>query len=188
MAFVPTSANLKDGDKRWLLKHIRQVDDIGFKVLDIVDLAALPPDVLHHRLEAADVLVFGGGDTYHLMQWLKDSRVDTYIKDLLVSRVYVGISAGSIVTGPDLTLGSQTYLWGGDGSREKPIPSGLHLVNERVRPHLDNPDFPTINIENVRRVSRSVHEPVYALDDGSALAVMDGRSEVVGEGSFQRFN
>lgn len=186
VAFIPTSANMKSIDKRWLLTHMRQVERAAFEIFDIVDIAALPLEVTLERLRCADVIVFGGGDTKYLMQAIEDCGIVEHIPELIEGRVYVGISAGSIVAGPDTTMGSQVNVWNGGG--DEPGHPALRLVEDRVRPHYNRPDFPDINYDNIERVSKRVDGPVYALDDQSALLVVDGERSIVGRGNPHVFD
>jgi dipeptidase E len=190
VAFVPTSANLLNIDKRWLLTHMSQVEQLGFgtfDIVDIVDIVALPPDVVHSRLAAADVLVFGGGDTAYLMRAIEESGITAYLAEFLESRLYVGISAGSIVAGPDTTMGGHVRVWNDAGIGAAPGYPALGYVTERVRPHLSRPDFPEFTPERIERVSRMVDGPVYALDDDSALLIADEQVSVVGTGTTLHF-
>jgi len=98
VAFIPTAANVESGDKAWLIDNLNEFKQLGIASLDIVDISALPKDIWEHRLSQAQVLIFGGGNTYHLMYWLEKSGLKKLLPKLLESKVYVGISAGSMVT------------------------------------------------------------------------------------------
>lgn len=64
LAFIPTAADVKSNDKSWLVTDLYKFHQLGFKTFDIVDIAALPFEIFMPHLEAADVIVFGGGHTY----------------------------------------------------------------------------------------------------------------------------
>ncbi len=53
------------------------------------------------RFDAADVMFFGGGSNYHLMRWINRSGLAKLLPEYLKSKVYVGVSAGSMVTSKD---------------------------------------------------------------------------------------
>jgi dipeptidase E len=75
VTFIPTAANVGSGDKEWFINDLYNIKRRGLKAIDIVDISALPKEVWLSRIEAADVLFFSGGNTYHLMRWLKESRL-----------------------------------------------------------------------------------------------------------------
>lgn len=187
VAFIPTAANVEPGDKSWLIKDYQLLTDLKFASLDIVDISAVPQDVWLPRLEAADVLVFGGGNTFHLMYWLEKSGLKTLLPELLKTRVYVGISAGSMVATQNLAIRQSAQLYSETYGELKEA-TGLGFVNFHIRPHLNSPDFPKIRHVYLEQVAKELQEPIYALDDQSSIKI-DGESmEIVSEGEYLTFN
>jgi dipeptidase E len=175
-AVVPTAANVVPGDKGWLIADYVNLQRAGFAEVDIVDVSALEAAVWEPRLAAADVLVLTGGDTTHLLRWLRRSGLADRLPDLLASRLLIGISAGSMVLGPHLALSAS----------EQPRPEdsvGLGLVDVLVLPHLGSPYFPNASEEALREATRELVHPVYGLADGTAVAVDGHRVSVVGAGA-----
>ena len=188
IAFVPTAANAEEDDKSWLIDDLVNIKNQHFNQIDIVDISALPSESWLPRFEHADVLFFGGGHTWHLMHWLRRSGLTDILPKLLKTRVYAGISAGSIVTAPTLALSSNTsepFAYEDDLS---PDVKGLHLVNFHIRPHLNSPDFPKASEGYLQEKAKEIPETIYALDDQSALKVIDGGVEIVSEGKTLVFN
>lgn len=187
LAFVPTAANLEEGDKWWLIEDLDTCKRLKFKSVDIVDISALPRIVWQKRLEESDLLLFGGGNVYHLMYWINKSGLRDVLRDLLKSRVYVGISAGTIVATPSLKL---------IGDEKEPVKEigetiyedGLGLVNFLIEPHINNIYFPQLTFDYVEEESKQVACQIYALDDNSAIKVDDGAVQVVSEGEWEKFN
>ncbi|WP_282944489.1 Type 1 glutamine amidotransferase-like domain-containing protein [Cellulomonas endometrii] len=175
VAVVPTAANVVEGDKGWLLANYVDVQRAGFAALDIVDVSALEPAVWRPRLWSADVLVVTGGDTTHLLRWLRRSGLADDLPALLRDRVYVGISAGSMVTGPHVRL-SQSIQVEPDDSR------GLGLVDFLIVPHLDSPWFPAPADGAVRAAVAGLAQRTFALADGAAVVVSGADVRVVGTG------
>lgn len=187
LAFIPTASNMEEGDKWWLIEDLKICKELGFKAIDIVDISALPKKVWKKRLEVADVLLFEGGNTYHLMYWINKSRLRDFLPELLESRVYVGISAGSIVATPSLILSS---------AEKEPLKEigetiyeeGLGFVDFLIEPHINNKYFPELTFEHVKKQSRKISQPIYALDDNCAIKVVDKRVTIVSEGKWKKFN
>lgn len=183
LAFVPTAANVEDGDKHWLIDDYNNCRKAGFEV-DIVDISALSKDQWLPRLEGAKVLFFGGGNTFHLMHWMKKSGLTDILPELLKTRVYAGISAGSCVAGPTI-YNSVQNLFG--EKYELEIKGGLSMVDLQFIPHLNSPYFDKIRKENLELAAKDLEEPVYALDDQSAMVVNGDQIEVVSEGEWHKF-
>lgn len=179
IAVIPTAANVIDGDKGWLINDYVTLQRAGFAQVDIVDISALDASAWWPRLCAADVLVTTGGDTTHLLRWLRESGLSARLPELLAERVYVGISAGSMVTGPHLSLSMS----------EKPRPEdsvGLGLVDFLIQPHLGSPFFPMSDEARLRDAAASFAETVYGLDDDTAVRVDGDTVDVVGSGRCVR--
>ena len=64
----------------------------------------------------------------------------------------------------------------------------LGVVDFSIFPHLDNPDLPENTIANAERWAASLAGPAYAIDDQTAIKVVDGAVEVVSEGHWKRFD
>ncbi len=64
----------------------------------------MPKEIWLPRLQKADVLLFSGGNSFHLMRWIKESGLELLLPELLKTKVWAGISAGSMVTNPTLAL------------------------------------------------------------------------------------
>jgi dipeptidase E len=117
----------------------------------------------------------------YLCYWMRQSG----LADLLPSlpeTVYVGTSGGAMVATPD--FGGETYddsdpLTGSD--------SALGLVDFSVFPHLEREDMPDTSLANIERWAAGIPVPAYAIDDQTAITVVDGTVEVVSEGHWKLF-
>ncbi|OGY37148.1 MAG: hypothetical protein A3G57_04335 [Candidatus Andersenbacteria bacterium RIFCSPLOWO2_12_FULL_45_8] len=175
-----------EGDKSWLINDLSKCNELGFKEVDIVDIAAVSRDVWQSRLEKADVIMVGGGNTSYLIDQIRKSGLDTILPALLTTRVYVGVSAGSMVVAPNLREKEMQRLY------EEPIiddatNEGLGFVDFLVVPHMNSQYFPRAG-ELVNEVARGITTPLYAIDDQTAVKVVDGKPEVITEGTWKRFN
>lgn len=184
LAFIPTAANVEPGDKSWMIEDLNNFQKSGFEV-DIVDISAVSKDIWLPRLQATEVLFLGGGNTFHLMHWVKQSGLQDELPILLKTRIYAGVSAGSCIAGPTI-YNSVQNLFG--EKYELEIKEGLGLVNFQITPHLNSPYFDKIRKENLQEASKDLTEPVYAIDDNSAISVDGNNIEVISEGEWVRFN
>lgn len=187
LAFIPTAANVEAGDKSWLINDLRNIDRQNFKSVDIVDISALERKLWQPRLEAADILFFEGGNTFHLMEWIIRSGLVEILPELLRTRVYVGLSAGSMVTCKNLALELSQIVYGEDLDRSEDM-DALGFVDFYFLPHLNSEWFENLREPNIRAASNNFKERIYALDDDSALKIDAGKVEVISEGKFITVN
>lgn len=187
LVFIPTASNVEDGDKDWLIKDLTILTELKFKSIDIVDISALPKDIWFSRLQKADVFFVEGGNTFHLMDWIEKSGLKEFLPELLKTRVYVGVSAGSMVVCKSLDLSTSERLYSEEvGKYEKD--EGLGFVDFLIRPHLNSPFFPNVNLDNLEKMSKELPDTFYAIDDNTAIKIMEGKMEVISEGVWKKFN
>jgi dipeptidase E len=156
--------------------------ELGWNSLGILELTALP-SIDKERwvswVREADVLLVNGGDPLYLCYWMQQSG----LADLLPSlhAVWVGLSAGSMVMTP--RIGEEFVGWtphtGGD--------STLGVVDFSIFPHLDHEMLPENTMADAERWAAGLGGPAYAIDDETAIKVIDGAVEVVSEGHWKRF-
>ena len=148
-------------------------------VLELTALSSLPRSVWLPQLEAADVLLVNGGDTIYLDRWMRESGVAELLPSL--DLVYVGLSAGSLLMCPSVAdvFASWTPPAGGEG---------LGYVDFEIFPHLDHPALPENTMADAERWAKDLTRPGYAIDDETAIKVVDGVVEVVSEGRWRRFD
>lgn len=186
LVFIPTASNVEMGNKDWFIDDLINIKKQNFKSVGITDISAVPEGVWRSQLEGADVLFFEGGNTYHLMRWISESGLIKLLPELLKTKVYVGLSAGSMVTGPDLNLKLSKAIYGEEAEEESV--AGLGLVDFYFLPHLNNPHFSARIEATLTGVMEEVTKKTYVLDDQSALKVVDGKVEHVGGGKYLEFN
>lgn len=159
--------------------------ELGWKSLGVLELTALP-SIDKRRWESwvreADVLLVNGGDAVYLSHWMRESG----LRDLLPSlkeTVWVGLSAGSMVMTPRVGkafLESKPSITGDDIT--------LGLVDFSIFPHLDHPALPENTLAEAEKWARNIGGSAYAIDDETAIEVVDGNVRVVSEGHWKRFS
>jgi len=187
VVFIPTASNVESGDKDWLITDLINLKKQNFKSIEITDISAVDEKIWKPSLERADVLFFEGGNTYHLMRWLNKSGLSKLLPDLLKDKVYVGVSAGSVVTNPDLALKLSQVIYEEDMLETEEL-KGLNFVDFYFLPHLNSEWFKKIRRENIEKIGQEISRPIYALDDNSALKIIDNKIEVISEGEWFLIN
>jgi dipeptidase E len=158
--------------------------ELGWKSLGVLELTALP-SIDKERwvrwVREADVLLVNGGDALYLSHWMQQSG----LADLLPSlpdTVWVGLSAGSMVMTP--RIGVDFVGWKSPtGSDET-----LGIVDFCIFPHLDHEALPENTLADAERWAAGIPGPAYAIDDETAIKVVDGKVEVISEGHWKRFD
>ena len=157
--------------------------ELGWKSLGVLELTSLPSIKAEYWIAAvqeADALLVYGGDVWYLCRWMWESGLADILPSLR-EKVYVGISAGSMVTAPIL---GETY---DDPSKPFVIDKGLGLVDFALLPHLDHKDHPESSMAKVERMAAEVPVPMYGIDDQTAIKVTEGAIEVISEGHWRLF-
>jgi len=158
--------------------------ELGWKSVGLLELTALPTIGAERWVpwvQDADVLLVNGGGAMYLTYWMRQSGLAELLSSLS-DTVWVGLSAGSMVMTPRV---------GEDFVESKPSITGddatLGVVDFSIFPHLDHPDLPHNTMANAERWAAGIPNPAYAIDDGTAIKVVDGSVEVVSEGKWRRF-
>jgi len=187
LAFIPTASNVEKGDKGWLIKDLLTLKELNLQSISIVDVSAVDRNVWEPQLQEADILFFGGGNTFHLMEWVSKSGLAGLLPEFLKTKIYVGVSAGSMIVSPDLILNISQKLYEEDLERTENL-SGLNFVDFYVLPHYNSPHFSLRIKENVLSATNGIKKKIYVLDDMSAVKFDNGNAEIVSEGKFLELN
>jgi dipeptidase E len=209
--FIPTAIYPFPGGAAHAARAIRgetrsPLSGLGWKSLGLLELTALP-----HIAEAAwvpavrdaDALLVWGGDPLFLANWMRRSGLTAVLSTLRPDAVYVGVSAGSIAAAStfvetypeppqetDGRLKSEHVVFPtpqGDIDRLLVTGQGAGLVDFAVIPHFEAADHPDASLANAETWAARIPAPTYALDDASAVKVVDGTVEVVSEGKWKLF-
>ncbi|BBH69905.1 peptidase E [Actinoplanes sp. OR16] len=157
----------------------RFLTGLGWASVGVLELTALPTigaDRWQPWVRQADVLLADGGDATYLCHWMRESGLAALLPEL-PGTVWVGVSAGSMVMTP--RIGDYFVEW-----PSAPDDSALGLVDFSIFPHLDA--FPTNTLEHARRWADGLGVPAYAVDEQTAIMVVDGVTQVVSEGAWTK--
>jgi dipeptidase E len=156
---------------------------LGWKSLGVLELTALPSidkEEWVPLVQETDVLLVDGGDALYLSHWMRESGLADLFPSLRA--VWVGLSGGSMVMAPN--VGEEPIRWkpptGGDRA--------LGLVDFSIFPHVDHEAMPGNSMAHAEEWAAKLPVPGYAIDDQTAIKVVDGAVEVVSEGHWKLFN
>jgi dipeptidase E len=198
--FVPTAIYAYPVGITHAWQMMKGPSDLGWKTLGVLELTALPslPEkIWRPQIEATDVLIVGGGNKFYLSYWMEKSGLFELLPQLLEQgQVYVGSSAGSmmLMAGRNFDrdcLHSTSIYYDDEFDETMSTSAGsartLGLVDFVIRPHLNADYFPQATLDNIEQWAARVDQPLYALDDQSALKVVDGNIEVISDGTWKLF-
>ena len=176
--------NCRSGRDRLALRQLvplgAPMTELGWKSVGLLELTALPSldtEQWVPKVRGADALLVAGGDVLYLCYWLRESG----LADLLPSlsdTVWVGLSAGSMVLTPQ--VGDDFIQWrppGGDDST-------LGVVDFSICPHVNGEGRPGNTMAEVEAWAAGISGLAYAVDDETAIRVVDGVVDVVSEGQW----
>ena len=164
------------------LRFVAEQSRFGWGSVGLLELTSLPT-LGRERwvpwVEAADVLYVDGGDATYLAHWLGESGLADLLRSL-DDTVWVGVSAGSMVLTP--RIGPDFVTWA-----QAPDDRTLGLVDFSIFPHLGHEAMPENTLAEAERWAATIGGPAYAVDDQTAIRVVDGEVEVVSEGEWRHF-
>lgn len=156
------------------------LSEVGWKSLGVLELTTLPSIGRERWLpwvEETDALLLCGGDSLYLNHWMRESGLAELLPSL--EAVCVGVSAGSMVMAPH--VGEEFVEWRPPTDGDE----GLGMVDFAMFPHLDHPLCPENSMSHAVDWAAKLPCPGYAIDDETAIKVVDGTVEVVSEGHWQ---
>ncbi len=180
IGFVPTAANVEAGNKDWFITQLTNLQEHGFTYIDIVDISAPGVD-WETRLREVDVVFVSGGNTFHLLDYVRKTGFDNYWHEVAEQKIYVGVSAGSIIATPNIAV--CTIPPADENLSGLKDLSGMGLVDYEVEPHCDDTRFVTMEV-----YSREAKSKLYAIDDQTAIAVDGDTVKVISEGKWKLFS
>ena len=180
IGFVPTAANAEPGNKDWYVRQMTDLYDHGFSYVDVVDISAADVD-WKIRLADCDVILISGGNTFHLLNQIRKTGFADWFKENLDSKVFVGISAGSIIMTPSIAIASV------DDGDENLIGledlTGMRLVDFEVSVHTPE----SVSHDGNKKYLEGIKNVLYGLDNNSAIKVVDDEIEIVSEGEWLKY-
>lgn len=190
VAFIPTAADVEPGHKDWFVRQIDQFLAVGaWKQFDVVDIAAMERKFWEPRLLEADVIFVSGGNEFFLMYQIENTGLAEILPELLKTKVWVGISAGSMVLGKRIEPELAKLIY-----EEEIVPpfdkveAFLEYVEFAIKPHMGEKFFPKANEKNLEMHAAKMKGTFYGIDDQTAICIDGDRLEVISEGKWRKFN
>ncbi len=171
---VPTASRTAE-ELKYVEKSKEELNDIGInqKNIKILDLSR---KISYEEVADFDAIYVCGGNTFYILQKIRETGFDKIIKQFMENgRVYVGVSAGSIIVGPDIEIAG----WGSIGDKNdvglKDL-KGLSLIDIAVFPHYE----PYLKKE-VDAFKKKIDYAITALNDNQALLILNDEIKIIGK-------
>ena len=163
--FIPTAGDPYD-NRDFVEADKIALEKYGFDIIE-VDVKNKDEEEIRKAIDGADVILVAGGNTFYLMEKLKESGADKVIKEFLTKGgVYIGSSAGSIVCCPTI-----------EGAEEFDDPSlaptlenynGMGIFDDTIIPHAHKEKY----FERIKTATKKLKIKgyrVYPLTDDDVL-------------------
>jgi dipeptidase E len=170
VAFIPT-ASVVEEDRSFMVNGRARLEVIGIPAENINNLELDHP-ITVDELKKFDVIFLDGGNTFYLLEKMRESGFDQAIAKYISQDfgVFVGSSAGSIVMGPDIAFAEP---WDDKTKGHLENTKGLGYTKEAYSPHYSK-EKDDIILEQLSNIGYKIN-PLY---DGEAVLV-DGTGEKI---------
>lgn len=168
--FIPTAAITKE-EKYYVGKCEKELLGVGIRNQNIKVLE-LEHEILYKDVENFDVIYVCGGNTFHLLDKVRNTGFDKIIKQFIEEgKIYVGVSAGSIIMGPNIQI---AILGDKDECGIKDF-TGLNLTNIAVSPHTNTKE----DVDRVNAFAEQIGYKILPLTDNQALLISDDKIKII---------
>ncbi|MBS3051434.1 MAG: Type 1 glutamine amidotransferase-like domain-containing protein [Candidatus Aenigmarchaeota archaeon] len=174
LAFIPTAADPYK-DKWWIRADRKILTKKGFRLVT-VDLKGMKKSNLLKKLNEFDIIYVAGGNTFYLLQKMRESGFDKIIKKLLRGgKIYVGSSAGAAVAGTNIR--SIRFLDDPSKAKLKSF-KGLNLVGFVPLPHFGNKKYSKPYTKVMEDLKKTGYKYV-KIREGGAAFVKNGKVKMI---------
>ncbi|HLC67861.1 MAG TPA: Type 1 glutamine amidotransferase-like domain-containing protein [archaeon] len=171
LAYIPTAADTYEN--KWWIKEDRI--RLAAKRFDLTEID-LKRKVSLKEFKNFDVIFVAGGNSFYLLQKMRESGFDKIIKKLITNEVnYVGSSAGAVVAGPDIW--PIRFLDDPSKAKLKSF-KGLSLVDFIPLPHFGNKKY----AEPYEKVMKGLEKTNYKyikIEENQAILVKNNKTKML---------
>jgi len=171
--FMVTSARTKE-EEYYIEESKQELIDLGIKNIFTFNLDR---KILFDEVKDTNVIYVCGGNTFYIMKQFRKTGLDKIVIKLVnQGKIYVGVSAGSVIAGPDIEIAG----WGIDGDKNdidlKDL-TGFNFTNIAVFPHFEKDKHK----QEVEEFRKKVDYPVIELTDNQAIFIKEEDCKIVGK-------
>ncbi|MDP2874438.1 MAG: Type 1 glutamine amidotransferase-like domain-containing protein [bacterium] len=166
---------ISDEERVYVEDSKREMVQLGFKEIKLLNLHN---QINIKALTDFDVIYVCGGNTFSILDQIRRHGLDSLIVNLVKNgSFYVGVSAGSILAGPDIAIAGWDKTWDKNLVGLKDT-TGFNLVDFAVAPH-----FTEKERDILKRKSKDINYRVIPITDAQAVLVRDNGYQIIGDDS-----
>jgi dipeptidase E len=180
IAFITTASNTEKNTD-YIKRDRDNLKRLGVQYISLIDISQ-PETTWKEVLQKSDVIYVEGGNTFYLLDELRKSGLNTTLKNITRGKLYVGVSAGSIIVTPTIAI-AQVEPADPNTVNLQDL-TGLNWVPFEISPHTRE----VVPLANVEQYAASTVHPVYAFDDEVAIVVTEKKISFVGNGFNTIYN
>lgn len=171
--FMVAGARIEE-EEYYIQESKQELIDLGFNDIFVFNLDR---QISIDEVKDYDAIYVCGGNTYYIMKKFRKTGLDKIVIKLVNQGIiYVGVSAGSVMAGPDIEIAG----WGIGGDKNdvdlKDL-TGFNLTNISIFPHFEEDK----HRQDVEEFKKKVNYPVIELTDNQAVFIKGERYRVIGE-------
>jgi dipeptidase E len=175
VTFIPTASNLEE------VNHYMKSDKLAFEelgmIVDELDIAVAAPTLIQQKITLNDYIFIGGGNTFYLLQMLRQSGADQIIsRQIQQGKPYIGTSAGSVIVAPNID-----YIGLMDEKDKAPLLTdyaALNMVDFYPLPHYGNPPFKETAQQTLDTYQQMLN--LYPISNTQFIKVINNEVEIGG--------
>jgi len=166
-------------ERIYIDQSLKELRDLGITNISM----NISKDNNFDDLAEFDIYYVCGGNTFYILDRIRKTGVDDILlKAIKKDKLYIGVSAGSIITAKNI----KTANVGKDGDRNliglKDI-SGFSIIPFHFYPHYDE-----TKKEAVEEFYKTEQESIMALTDDQAIFVSDDKHDLIGDKGGLQFD
>ena len=161
--FIKTPSETSEGNLDWLNGDRKSLITVGYKVTDYT-ITGKTKEEIKKYVDDFDILFVSGGNTFYFLEKIQQSDcADVLIDFVKLGKPYIGSSAGSVITGPDI---SPAY----DLDRVEKAPNikdykGLGIVDFVTLPHWGSEKFKELYLnDRINRIYTEKYKLIFITD------------------------
>ncbi|MCC6711102.1 MAG: Type 1 glutamine amidotransferase-like domain-containing protein [Candidatus Pacebacteria bacterium] len=181
IALITTAANTPS-EKEKIKNNLEQLKNLNIDAKNILEINIADGQSVQ-QLNHCQVMFVCGGNTFYLLHQLRTTGFDQVIKNFVQNNgVFVGVSAGSIVVTPDISVAN---IEPADPNEVNMTDfTGLSLINFEVSPHV--PEY--VSYEAMDEYSQQTKNKIITIDHDCAVLVSNNQTSIVGPGQRRFYN
>ena len=140
--------------------------------LDIIDVSKESKETIQHSIRTNDYIYVSGGNTFYLLQELKNKEIDKIIiEQIHKGKVYIGESAGSMILSPSIHYVKDMD----DETLAQNLESydALNVIDFYPLPHHTNEPFIEIDEKIIQQFSDKIR--LFPFRNSQAIRVKEDR-------------